>query len=515
VIFIPPTGPQVAVNGSVRNSAIYELRADESLADLLADAGGVTSVASEARVSIERIDDHRDRHAMEVAYDASGLATPLADGDLVRVFSIVPLYRKTVILRGNTANPGRFAWHQGMRISDLIPDKESLLTRNYWWKRAQLGLPVPEGADVPRQLGAAQQDQSLSAQQGKGNTSLAAAQTSSAARIPAPAQRTDIQALAPEIDWDYAAIERLDTETLKSTVIPFDLGKLVLHHDSSQDLELQAGDVLSIFSEADIRVPIAQQTKLVTLGGEFTHAGVYTVQPGETLRHLVERAGGLTPNAYLYGSEFTRESTRKLQQARIDEYVQSLSMRIQRSDLAIAASSTSSTQALAGGSAAQSSEQNLLASLQQIRATGRIVLRFTPDSSGTSGIPDIAMEGGDSFIVPHIPATVNVIGAVYDQNSFLYAQGRRAGAYLQLAGGPNKDADRKREFIIRADGEVVSSEMEKGLWGSEFHNLRVNPGDTILIPEKTFKPSALRGVIDWSQMFSQFALGAASLTVIK
>ena len=144
VIFIPPVGPQVAVTGSVRNPAIYELRAEESLGSLLADAGGVTSVASEARVSIERIDEHRDRHVMEVAYDAGGLATRLADGDLVRVYSIVPVYRKTVILRGNTANPGRYAWHPGMRISDLIPDKDSLVTRNYWWKRSKLGLPGPE-----------------------------------------------------------------------------------------------------------------------------------------------------------------------------------------------------------------------------------------------------------------------------------------------------------------------------------------------------------------------------------
>src|ERR1035437_2916726 len=144
VVFIPPVGPQVAVTGSVRNPAIYELRENESLAGLLAEAGGVSAVAAEARVSIERIEDHRDRLAMEVAYDANGLATPLANGDLVRVFSIVPTYRKTVILRGNSANQGRFAWHPGMRVSDLIPDKDSLITRNYWWRRAQLGLPAPE-----------------------------------------------------------------------------------------------------------------------------------------------------------------------------------------------------------------------------------------------------------------------------------------------------------------------------------------------------------------------------------
>jgi protein involved in polysaccharide export with SLBB domain len=522
VIFIPPVGSQAAVTGSVRNPAIYELRAEESLAGLLANAGGVSSVASEARVSIERIDDHRDRHAMEVAYDPGGLATPLADGDLVRVFSIVPVYRKTVTLRGNTANPGRFAWHAGMRIGDLIPDKESLITRNYWWKRAQLGLPVPEQAETSNQPGLQenrpelQENQNLSAQQRAGSTSLAVVQASSAARVPPAAQRTQVQALAPEIDWDYAAIERLDPETLKSTVIPFDLGKLVLQHDASQDLELQADDVVTIFSEADIRVPVAQQTKLVRLDGEFAHAGVYTAQPGETLRHLVERAGGLTPNAYLYGAEFTRESVRAVQQARIDEYVQSLSMEMQRSSLAMASSSTSSAQDLTSAAAAQSSERDVLASLRQIRATGRIVLRFTPDSGGTSSFPDIAMEDGDRFVVPSVPATVNVVGAVYDQNSFLYARARRAGTYLRLAGGPNRDADRNHAFIIRADGEVVSRERGKTIWsGGEFNNLRTYPGDTIVVPEKTFKPSTLRGVLDWSQMFSQFALGAAALSILK
>ncbi len=571
IIFIPPVGPQVAVTGSVRNPAIYELRAGESLAGLLANAGGVSAVAAVARISIERIEDHRDRHAMEVAYDSSGLATPMADGDLVRVFSIAPLYRKTVILRGNIANPGRFAWHPGMHISDLIPDKESLITRNYWWRRAQLGLPAPEfeptpgfaelrqpaenraitiklspldGMNSSSQSGyqqdqsgyqqgqqgyqqgqqgpsgyqqgqpGLQQDQNLSAQQRAGSISLAAAQSTLSARVPRPVQRTEIRQLAPEIDWDYAVIERLDPETLKTVLIPFDLGKLVLQHDASQDLGLQAGDVVSIFSEADIRVPIAHQAKTVRLDGEFSHAGVYTVQPGETLRQLVERAGGLTPNAYLYGSEFTRESTRAMQQARIDEYAQTVGMRMQRGTLAMAASS-SSAQDPASAAAAQASQQELLAGLRQIRATGRIVLEIKPDDSGTKSLPEIALEDGDRFVVPSVPASVNVVGAVYDQNSFLYARTRRTGTYLKLAGGPNRDADQRHEFIIRADGEVVSRDRSKTIWGgNEFSNEHINPGDTIVVPEKPFKPSALRGVLDWSQMFSQFALGAAALSVV-
>jgi protein involved in polysaccharide export with SLBB domain len=578
VIFIPPVGAEVAITGSVRTPAIYEMREGESLDGLIADAGGVSAVAAEARVSIERISDHHDRFAMEVAFDANGLKTTLADGDLVHVYSIVPRYQKTVTLRGNIANPGRFAWHAGMHVSDLIPDKDSLITRNYWWKRAQLGLGAPEFEPVPsfsnmRQpfdgnpvtlrpqpqggtnggngygqqnpngsnsgtangsnnaaemrdnqgdltqgqlepsgIGA-EQNQRLTAQQRGSNSSLAAQQTQMS-NGPAPAQRTEVRQLAPEIDWDYAVIQRQDPETLKTQLIPFDLGKLVLQHDSSQDVELQAGDVVSIFSQADIRVPIAQQTKLVTLSGEFVHSGVYSVQPGETFRHLVERAGGFTPNAYLYGSEYTRESTRAMQQARIDEYVQNLSMEIQRSNLAVAASGTGAQDA-ASATAAQANEANLLASLRQVRATGRIVLRFVPTSSGTIGLPDITMENGDQFIVPSVPATVSVVGAVYDQNSFLYTSGRRVGDYLGLAGGPNRDADRKHSFLIRADGEVVSSDLGKGIWTDKFKGLHVYPGDTIVVPDKTFKPGALRTILEYSSVFSSLALGAAALTVIQ
>jgi protein involved in polysaccharide export with SLBB domain len=584
VIFIPPVGSQAAVTGSVRNSAIYELRTDEQLAELLSNAGGLDSVASKARISIERIDDHRERSAMEVAYDPSGLATPVADGDLVRVYAIAPLYRKTISLRGNTANPGRFAWHQGMRVSELIPEKDSLITRNYWWRRVQLGLPAPEfepvagfatrrqpvenhaitlktfnpearrgskqyrsqqdqsgldqsesgldqsqsGLDQSQsgldqsQSGLDQnqsgldQNQDISQRQRSDNSPLAAQQLASSASIPDSAQRTQVKVLAPEIDWSYAVIERLDSETLKTTLLPFDLGRLVLQHDASQDLELQAGDVVSIFSEADIHVPIAQQTKLVTLAGEFVHAGVYSVQPGETFNHLVERAGGFTPDAYLYGSMFTRKSTRAVQQARIDEYVRNLSMTMQRGNLAASSSSASSAQDMASATASESSERSLLTSLQLVRATGRIVLKFTPESRGMSNLPDIALEDGDNFTVPSVPATVNVVGAVYDQNSFLYAQRQRAGAYLQLAGGPDRDADWHHEFIIRADGEVVSRVKSKTIWGGgDFNNLHMNPGDTIVVPEKTFRPSALRGIIDWSQMFSQFALGAAALSILK
>jgi protein involved in polysaccharide export with SLBB domain len=327
-------------------------------------------------------------------------------------------------------------------------------------------------------------------------------------------QHTRIALPAPEIDWDYAVIERFDKDTLKTSLIPFDLGKLVMAHDPSQDLRLQPGDVVSVFSQADIHVPIAQQTKFVRLEGEFVHAGTYSVKPGETLPELVARAGGLTPNAYLYGSEFTRESTRVIQQQRIDEYVQNLQLETTRGNIAQTSSAAASAQDVASANASVAIERDLISRLQQVRATGRIVLNEKPESSGITALPPMQLEDGDRFIVPSVPLNVNVVGAVYDQNSFLFAPNSRVADYLHLAGGPNRDADNKHAFIIRADGSVLSRAAASGIWGNTFDSMRINPGDTVVVPEKIYRPGGMRAFLDWTQVFSQLALGVAAFSIV-
>lgn len=320
---------------------------------------------------------------------------------------------------------------------------------------------------------------------------------------------------APEIDWDYAVIERMNPDTLKTSLVPFDLGRLVKEHDSSQNLELKPGDVVTIFSQNDIHVPIRQQTSFVRLDGEFVHSGTYSVQPGETLRTLVERAGGLTANAYLYGSQFTRRSTQAQQQRRLDESIQDLTLQMQRGNLALASSPISTPQDMAGIAAAQASERELIAQLKLVRATGRIVFEFHPDTTGTANLPNITLEDGDVFTVPSAPSTVNVVGSVFNQNSFLFHQNARTHYYLQMAGGPNAYADRKRMFIIRANGAVISHESVQSGWGDEFDRLSMYPGDTLVVPDKSVKPSALRNVLDVSQFVSQFAFTAAAINVLR
>ena len=552
VLYIPPAGPQAAITGSINNPGIYELREGDTIRNLIDAAGNASEVASSARISLERLEEPQHRQAMEFGFDATSLSTPVVGGDILRIYSILPAYQKTVILRGNVANPGRFGWRPGMHLSDLIPDQDSLVSRDYWWKRSHLGLPAPEFEPSISTIGQFQRpaesdlkgrlttsvtqetlmsaltptdqpspdmpgsDSAKSAQMGNSGTLGSQLTRESVPGSTGKPSLNTIRLAAPGINWNYAVIERTDPTTLQSSLIPFDLGRLVLNHDAAQDLALQPGDTITVFSQADIRVPIDLQVKYVKLEGEFAHPGFYSVTPGETLRDLVRRAGGLTSKAYLYASEFTRESTRLLQQQRLDEYVRTISMESERGTQELAMSATSSAASASDVSASRSAGQGLVARLSQIRATGRIVLRFQPNGANVENVPALDLQDGDKFVVPYVPSTVNVIGAVYDQNSFLYQPGQTVGNYLNMAGGPNRNADKRHSFVIHADGSVISSVALKGVgfWGKDFNQLRLHPGDTIIVPDKTLRPTALRNVLDWSQIFSQLALGAAAINVL-
>jgi protein involved in polysaccharide export with SLBB domain len=575
VIFIPYVGPQVAISGAVRHPAIFELNGTSSVDDLLKLAGGFTATAAEARLSVERIENHRDRRAITIALDSAGLATRLNDGDVLRADSVLRGYRDSVTIRGNLANAGRFPWHPGMRLSEIVPDRESLLTPDYWDARNKLGLPTPlfmpaqpappapgtpgmqgtqpgtqgmnpgmsptgdtsqvitgvtspttgptsdstAAATIPsssptRLIGATQQrDEVLpNATQRAGQSTVAEQQESASDRLAAPANhQVNITIPAPEIDWSYATIERLDPDTLRNSLVPFNLGRLVQDHDEAEDKLLKPGDVVTILSQSDIHVSQDEQTKYIRLEGEFGSSGVYSVAPGETLADVVKRAGGLTKNAYLYGASFTRESARVLQQQRLDEYIAGVERQEERTGSVRALSATTPY-----AISQTSDERALIEQLRKMRATGRVVLEFKPDTVGEGAVPAISLENGDSFRVPSRPAIVSVVGSVYGQNVFLYNGTRRVGDYLTLAGKPNRIADKAHSFVIRADGSVLSKETVKGgLWSNNFNATLVFPGDTIVVPEKPVKPSVVKDLLDYATILSSFGVGAAAITVLK
>jgi len=478
VVYFLPVGPQVALGGQINTPAIYELKDETNMAELFAMAGGLSNTAFGGKVFVEEIQNRSSRRVEEVALDAAGLARPMKDGDVLNVTPLSPKFENAVTLRGNVATPGRYPWHEGMRVGDLIPSRDFLVTRDYYKQQNQVTLE----SQVP-------------------------------GAKPSAAQN-DVRRNSPDINWDYAVVQRMDPLDLSTRLIPFNLGKAVLERDAANNVALQPGDIVTVFSQSDLRVPEVKQTKFIRLDGEFGAAGVYRVKEGQRLRELVREAGGLTPSAYIYGAQFSRESVRVEQQKRLNQLIAEDERGLDRRAAQLATSSTTTSE-LASAKASIEAERESLDLLRRIQPDGRIVLNMHPDDSSVDAIPDLALEDGDEFYVPSIPATVTVIGEVYNQGSFLRIPGTTVNSYLRNAGGPTRDADKGRIFVVRANGGVVNKDASSTFWSGGFDGMVLMPGDAVIVPEQNDKGSFVRGLKDWSSILFNFGLAAAAIKVLS
>jgi protein involved in polysaccharide export with SLBB domain len=484
VIVIPSAGPRVAVLGAVDAPAIYELKsAQESMAEVLTYGGGVLSLTTPHKVLVERIDSSKGRAPRTVEdrkLDTEGLRSTLRDGDIVTLFKISPEFSNAVTLRGNVASPLRYAFRAGMRVSDLIPEREALIQADYYVRKNAM-VQFESGAGI------------------KGDRVI-----------------NDVKNILEEINWEYAAIERLDPKEVRSVLIPFNLGKAIRDKDPLSNLELKSGDVVTIFGVNDVPVPQEKRTQFVTLGGEVKVPGYYQLTNGETLNQLIQRAGGLARDAFIYGTVFSRESTRRQQQTNLDQAVRRMESDITSQSATTLQNSRAET---AGTVEAQIQSQRLLvARLKNLKASGRIALEMSPESPV---FPDIKLEDGDRIVIPYAPDFIGVVGAVMAETSFIYRPNAAAKHYLDRA-GVTRDAEEESSMIIRADGSVESDLSVSRSWfgrGSTVLTRTMYPGDTLFVPEKIDRTTAynkfIQGAKDWTSIFYQFGLGVAGIKILR
>jgi protein involved in polysaccharide export with SLBB domain len=121
VIFVPVIGPVAGVAGDVKSPAIYEMKGSETLGNLLRMAGGVTAFGYAERLQLERVNNHQKRVALDINLNQRAAGKfPVSDGDLVKVFTVLPNERNIVRVKGNVNQPGSYEWHPGMRVIDLV-----------------------------------------------------------------------------------------------------------------------------------------------------------------------------------------------------------------------------------------------------------------------------------------------------------------------------------------------------------------------------------------------------------
>jgi len=284
--------------------------------------------------------------------------------------------------------------------------------------------------------------------------------------------------------------------------------------------ELMPGDVVTIYSQKDIRVPVARQTRLVSIEGEVGAPGVYQLLPGETLKMLVARAGGFTPQAYVYGLEFTREETRLRQRENLATAIARIEALAATQAARDAANTRFDVNAANSAAVSSAATQAQLVRLSRIQPNGRVALELSPETRAVEELPDVTLENADRVVVPPRPGFVTVAGAVVNSNAFLWKPGRTAGDYLRLA-GIDEAADPSNMFILRADGTVRHANDERGLFGrrSGLESQVLQAGDAVVVPNQldfeTWGRALVRNLKDFSQIFSGFGIGIAAINTLK
>lgn len=515
-IEIPAVGPTVSIDGEVRRPAIYEIRNESTVADLLNLAGGLTPEADRSNAMLTRIDESQRRVVIPVDLAAGTRAEGLRNGDVVRVMRLRPTLDAGILVEGYLYAPGAFAYRQGMHLSDVIhsvdelrPDADIhyLLIRRELPPDRRIGVLSVDLAAALRAPGSAAdvglmpRDRitvfdlasgrghvikplldELRLQAGSGRPTETVYVTGEV-KVPGeyplePGMKVSdlIRAGGGTADAAYGGTAELTRysvsagESRNTELIEINLGA-ALRGDPSADAALQPFDRLSVK-----QIPLWGEQESVTLLGEVRFPGKYAIRRGETLKSAINRAGGLTPYAFPQGSVFTRDALRKREQAQLDV----LAERMQR-DITSFALSGAVVAGQQGGTATLGLAQSLLSQLKSTRAVGRMVIDVSALMRETTGSgEDVILRDADRLVVPRFEQQVTVLGEVQNSTSLLYKPHMSRDDYIAQGGGTTRRADRGHIYVVRANGSVVGA--GGGGWFRRSGSEDIKPGDTIVVP---------------------------------
>jgi protein involved in polysaccharide export with SLBB domain len=542
VIFVPVIGAVAGVTGDVKSPAIYEMLGNENLGNLLRMAGGVTAFGYSERVQVERVENHEKRVALDVNLNQRSAGQSLVyDGDLVKVFSVLPNERNVVRIKGNVNQPGTYEWHPGMKVDDLIRVAQGPSDHTFFDYAL---LQRREGAErrmrpFPLNLGEA-----LSNQQGADNLALRPEDSvtvysqSELAQIPmvvilGQVRRPGKYPLIPGLTarelvytagglLDNASRDRAEltrTEIANGSVAQYthlDLDlRQVLDGSQTTDVPLKPGDELLVQQASNWHAPWH-----VELAGQVNRPGPYPIREGERLAAVLKASGGFRPDAYPKAAVFIRKSVQKMQ----EEQLEQARTRLQHELVRLALLPHQAGQADTNADTLNSIRE-ILAQADSLQATGRVVVKISSLETLERSPENIVLENDDRLVVPVQPAAVQVLGQVYNPNAIVYQPALRVQDYLQKAGGATDAGDADHIYVIKADGSVLTDEGVKDSEKNKFFPLlptiggglmdqHLEPGDTVFVPEKLLYISGLQYAKDVTSIVANSALGLATLGIL-
>ena len=526
-ILVPPAGPQVTVAGKVRRPAIYELRREQTLDQVLDLAGGVPVSGELSRIKVERTVAHERKEMLSV--NVGGAANTAAwqdafsrfqvqDGDVITVAPILPYSNRTVYLQGHVFRPGKYPYKDGLKVTDLVGSFDDLLPEPA--DRAEIirlhppdfapevipfnlrnvlakTVPVPslEPFDTVRIFGRYETDAPKVSIYGEvlrpGEYPLAEKMTAAdLLRLAGGFKRGAYRQTADLTSYSVIDGDHVDLEHREVNI------ERALAGEADTDVLLKPGDVLTI-RQIGGWIDIGGA---ITVTGEVMHPGRYGIERGERLSSILKRAGGFSSEAYPYAAILDRAAVREAAAKSREEMVS----RIQEQGV---------TGPRVETIASQRERQQLVNRLKQIQPSGRMLIHISPQvAKWENTITDVEVRPGDSLYIPKKPNFVMIAGQVYNPAAITFSPGKHAGWYLKQAGGPTSLANKKDIFVVRANGTVVGRGSGEW-WSGSVLSAVLQPGDTIFVPEKGAGSNAI--FKNLSQSIQLLSGAAVAVSVIR
>ena len=541
-VFVPLIGPVAGVEGSVYRPAIYELKGQETLGDVIETAGGIMPMALGNRLQLSRYSDNQKKIILDITLDSlpttsikpSARIQSKAFSEKARnmdLISISPVYEdvwETIEVAGAVEHPGTMQWRPDLKLNEVVLQGKPLpkadmrradiirTTRDMIEKKI---IPIDLGlllsGDEASNILLEPQDriEIYSVEQNPRNlwetVSLAGF-----VRNPGDFQwRQDLKVreliiegqLLPQTDLKRADVIRLNNNLLDRTIIPVDLEKLMAG-DESQNIALLPQDLVRVYSSFKAR-------ELVSISGEVIRTGEYEINKSERLSDLMRRAGGFTTEGYAYGVIFKRKNVKNEEAKQLKTLIARSQSQIARS-AAMQTASAISPEETSSAKTQMVINQGLLDGLKAIQeqAEGRVVINITENIDQWAGSKyDLLLQDGDSLFVPKRPQEVIVLGDVHSPGAQIYLPDMTVKEYFERTGGLTKNADRDEIFVVQADGYAFGTDSPSI---GNLEKVRLRAGDTIIVPENIDRGAGLRTARDILDMLFKTAVIAATIKIL-
>jgi protein involved in polysaccharide export with SLBB domain len=496
VIFVPRIGPTAAVIGAVAQPSIYELAGEHSLSDLLHLAGNELPQTSGGRIYLRRFQDNRSFQVLDI--DASAKDVQLGNiaiqnGDLLELQFLGSTWPQDIVIEGQVWKPDVFAFKPGIMLSQILTGPELLkpgaVTEYAMLYRYDLRTTQYTVQSLPLdKLFSGEFDFALQPHDKIKILARDDFNMQEPIRIDGAVWKTgefpyyqdmklaDMLGLAGGFRFG-ADSSRIDISRQQITDNNMTTEHMIVDIAAARDFPLQPYDYIFVR-----RIKDAASFMQVEISGEVKYPGTYRIKQNERLADLIERAGGYTDSAYLYGAQYFSTDAQKIQQRSLDKLIDDLEIRAETV-------LTERVQTVAGTADAKAIEanrgalRNLVARLRDVKASGRVSIQLADLQTLRDSPFNLVLDNGDRLNIPKQLEFVSVVGAVYNPNSFLYQSEFAVKDYLGRAGGPAKNADENYMFVLKANGEVASN-AQQGMFFNRFDDLRLMPNDTIVVPEK-------------------------------